>query len=88
MLGHAVANTIPLVASNRVGDEDGQRFYGTSFIADGRGEILAELGRDEEGVAHRRARSRAPGGKERDWFGLLRDRRPDLYGKLVEKQKS
>jgi N-carbamoylputrescine amidase len=83
MLGHAVANTIPLAASNRVGDEGGQRFYGTSFIADGRGELCCELGRAEQGVAiaeldleHWR--------KERAWFGLLRDRRPDLYGKLIE----
>jgi N-carbamoylputrescine amidase len=83
MLGHAVANTIPVAASNRVGDEDGQRFYGGSFIADGRGELCCELGRDEQGVAiaeidleHWR--------NERAWFGLLRDRRPELYAKLVE----
>jgi N-carbamoylputrescine amidase len=83
MLGHAVANTIPLAASNRVGDENGQRFYGTSFIADGRGEVLAELGA-EAGVAI--AELDLPAWrKERDWFGLLRDRRPDLYGKLTER---
>ncbi len=84
MLGHAVANTIPLIASNRVGDENGQRFYGTSFIADGRGDILAELDREQSGVAI--ADLDLPAWrKEREWFGLLRDRRPDLYGKLVEK---
>ena len=75
MLGHAVANTIPLVASNRVGDENGQRFYGTSFIADGRGDILAELG-GEAGRGDRRARfGRLAEGAR--WFGLLRDRRPE-----------
>jgi N-carbamoylputrescine amidase len=82
MIGHAVANTIPVAASNRVGVEDGQRFYGTSFVADGRGEIVGELDREQEGLlvcdldldAWR---------KERDWFGLLRDRRPELYGKLT-----
>lgn len=83
MQGHAVANTIPVAASNRVGDEEGQRFYGTSFIADGRGDILAQLGRDEEGVAVV-ALDLAAWREERAWFGLLRDRRPDLYRKLTE----
>ncbi|MGA1798441.1 N-carbamoylputrescine amidase [Sphingomonas sp. 4RDLI-65] len=83
MVGHAVSNVVPIVAANRVGVEHGQTFYGTSFIADERGDILAELGRDDEGVItatidldivkrHRAA------------FGFFRDRRPDLYGRLVQ----
>jgi N-carbamoylputrescine amidase len=84
MLGHAVANTIPLAASNRVGDEGGQVFYGSSFIADGRGELLAELDRQQEGVALAELDLRA-WRDEREWMGLLRDRRPELYGKLVER---
>ena len=83
MVGHAVSNVVPIVAANRVGTEHGQTFYGTSFIADERGDILAELGRDDEGVItatidldvvkrHRAA------------FGFFRDRRPELYGRLVE----
>ena len=68
MVGHAVSNVVPIVAANRVGVEHGQTFYGTSFIADERGDILAELDREEEGAA----------------FGFFRDRRPDLYGRLVE----
>lgn len=84
MLGHAVANTIPLAASNRVGDEGGQVFYGSSFIADGRGELLAELDREQEGVALAELDLRA-WRDEREWMGLLRDRRPELYGKLVER---
>lgn len=78
MQGHAVANVIPVVGSNRVGTENGQTYYGTSFIADHRGDILAEFGRTEEGVIlasvdldfidrHRAA------------WGFFRDRRPDLY---------
>jgi N-carbamoylputrescine amidase len=84
MIGHAVANTIPVAASNRVGDEGGQLFYGTSFISDGRGEILRELSRTEEGVAIAELDLGA-WREERDWFGLLRDRRPESYGKLVER---
>jgi N-carbamoylputrescine amidase len=89
MQGHAISNVIPVVGANRTGFEpwagypgSGQRFYGSSFICDHRGDLLAELGRDEEGVitasvdldflaAHRAA------------WGFFRDRRPDLYGPLT-----
>jgi N-carbamoylputrescine amidase len=50
MIGHAVSNVVPVVAANRIGDEGGQRFYGSSFIADHRGDKVAELGRGDEGV--------------------------------------
>ncbi|RIJ17551.1 N-carbamoylputrescine amidase [Henriciella mobilis] len=83
MQGHAVSNVIPVVAANRTGDEEGQVFYGTSFIADHAGEIVSELGRDEEGVItaefdldfldrHRAA------------WGFFRDRRTDLYDVLFD----
>jgi N-carbamoylputrescine amidase len=83
MVGHAVSNVVPVVAANRVGTEHGQTFYGTSFIADERGDVLAELDREEEGVItatldlDRVKRHRAA-------FGFFRDRRPELYGRLVE----
>ena len=83
MVGHAVSNVVPVVAANRVGTEHDQTFYGTSFIADERGDILAELDREEEGVIvatldlDRIKRHRAA-------FGFFRDRRPELYGRLVE----
>ncbi len=83
MVGHAVSNVVPVVAANRIGTEHGQRFYGTSFIADERGDIVAELGRDEEGVITATvdvARVR----RHRAAFGFFRDRRPDLYGRLVQ----
>lgn len=84
MAGHAVSNIIPVIAANRIGIEEGlgapQKFYGSSFIADHRGDKIAQLGRDDEGViigefdldflqAHRAA------------WGFFRDRRPDLYSK-------
>jgi N-carbamoylputrescine amidase len=83
MVGHAVSNVVPVVAANRVGVEHGQTFYGTSFICDERGDMLAELDREEEGVIvatldlDRVKRHRAA-------FGFFRDRRPELYGRLVE----
>jgi len=83
MVGHAVSNVVPVVAANRVGTEHGQTFYGTSFITDERGDILAELDREEEGVITATldldlAR------RHRAAFGFFRDRRPELYGRLVQ----
>ncbi|GGB26485.1 N-carbamoylputrescine amidase [Sphingomonas metalli] len=82
MVGHAVSNVVPVVAANRIGTEHGQSFYGTSFICDERGDILAELGREEEGVITATldlARIR----RHRAAFGFFRDRRPELYGRLT-----
>ena len=81
MIGHAVCNIAPVVASNRIGDEGGQVFYGASFIADHRGEKLAELGRSEEGVIVARLDLEAIH-RTRAAFGFFRDRRPELYGGL------
>ena len=83
MVGHAVSNVVPVVASNRIGNEGGQIFYGNSFICDERGDMLAEFGKDESGVlvatldVDQAKRHRAA-------FGFFRDRRPELYGRLVE----
>ncbi|MBK9797493.1 MAG: N-carbamoylputrescine amidase [Holophagaceae bacterium] len=83
MIGHAVSNVVPVIASNRIGLEGDQTFYGHSFITDHRGEKVAELGRTEPGVIladfdlEEIRRNRAS-------FGFFRDRRPDLYG-LISK---
>ncbi len=82
MLGHAVCNVVPVVAANRVGNEGGQVFYGSSFVANQRGEKLAELGRDEEGVALATV-DLAQVRRDRASWGFFRDRRPDLYGPLA-----
>lgn len=90
MQGHAVANVIPVVASNRIGTESlispqngaGQSFYGHSFIANHRGDKVAEFGATEQGVltaefdldyldTHRAA------------WGFFRDRRPEFYASLT-----
>jgi N-carbamoylputrescine amidase len=87
MIGHAVANAVGVVAANRIGTEgDGPgaiTFYGSSFIADARGDKLAELPRDQPGIALARLdlehirRIRAS-------MGFFRDRRPALYRTLTE----
>lgn len=86
MQGHAAANYIPLVVSNRIGLEKGRAteitFYGSSFIAGPTGEIVAELSREEEGVITAAFDFHAIR-RGRDSWGLFRDRRPDLYGALL-----
>jgi N-carbamoylputrescine amidase len=86
MQGHAVANAVPVVASNRIGleDNDGtrQRFYGHSFIADHRGEIVASFGASEEGVLTHTFDLTEIESYRADW-GFFRDRRPDLYAKSI-----
>ncbi|WP_157217696.1 N-carbamoylputrescine amidase [Flavisphingomonas formosensis] len=83
MIGHSVSNVVPVVAANRIGTEQGQRFYGHSFITDERGDFAAEYGAEETGALvasfdldvvkrHRAA------------FGFFRDRRPELYTRLTQ----
>jgi N-carbamoylputrescine amidase len=85
MQGHAGANYVPLVASNRIGVEKGRSgemtFYGSSFIAGPTGEIVAELGRNDEGFAAASFDLDAIAVARASW-GLFRDRRTDLYGVL------
>ncbi|SDU01447.1 N-carbamoylputrescine amidase [Geopseudomonas guangdongensis] len=84
--GHAGANLMPLVASNRVGreEQDGYAitFYGSSFIADAFGAKVAELDEREEGVLlHRFDLDQLE--HTRSAWGVFRDRRPNLYGALA-----
>jgi N-carbamoylputrescine amidase len=82
MLGHAVANAMPVAAANRIGVEGDLEFFGTSFVCDQRGEVQAELGREEEGVATV-AFDRETLERYRANWGFFRDRRPELYRKLT-----
>ena len=94
MQGHAAANILPVVAANRVGEErvspsaenGGQSsalvFYGSSFLTDETGEVLAQADRAEETILYARydfGRIRS----ERLNWGLFRDRRPECYGLLT-----
>lgn len=86
MQGHAAANMMPLVASNRVGEEFGKgfsmTFYGSSFIAGPQGEIVQQAGRSEECVLTAAFDFEAIRAERAGW-GLFRDRRPDLYHPLL-----
>jgi N-carbamoylputrescine amidase len=83
MIGHAVSNVVPVVAANRVGIEGDMSFYGHSFITDERGDLVAEFGDGAEGVLDA-VFDLDMIRKHRATFGFFRDRRPGLYGRLVE----
>ncbi|MGX7951540.1 N-carbamoylputrescine amidase [Tsuneonella sp. HG249] len=83
MLGHAVSNCMPVIAANRIGDEDGAKFYGHSFIADEWGDFLCEYGASETGALTATI-DLARAAKHRAGMGFFRDRRPQLYGRICE----
>ncbi len=87
MQGHAGANLLPLVASNRIGTEPGRKgtemtFYGSSFIADFTGAKVAEADRESEAVLTAEFDLDYVAEMRGSW-GVFRDRRPDLYGPLA-----
>ncbi len=83
MQGHAVSNCMPVIAANRIGSEDGQRFYGHSFIADEWGDLVGEFGADDSGVLIATI-DLARAAKHRAGMGFFRDRRPQLYSRIAE----
>lgn len=86
MQGHAAANVMPVVASNRVGTEQGEKytmtFYGSSFIASHTGEIVAQADRSSESVLTAAFDLEAMRRYRQAW-GVFRDRRPDLYHSIL-----
>jgi N-carbamoylputrescine amidase len=83
MRGHAAANILPVVASNRIGTETAPEgtavtFYGSSFIADQTGQLLAKALRGTEDILTATFDLEMIAALRRSW-GLFRDRRPDTY---------
>lgn len=84
MRGHAVANGLFMAACNRIGKENSVTFYGSSFICDPTGKILAEASRDKDEVIHIEL---DPAVREQyiNLFPLVYQRKPQHYGRLLEK---
>ena len=82
--GHAVANGLPVVTVNRVGDEDGVPFWGTSFVAGPQGELLYEAPNDQEAEAVVEVDMQRSE-QVRRWWPFLRDRRIDAYGDITKR---
>ena len=83
IVGQAISNLVPIVASNRTGVEGEQTFYGHSFVCDHFGDILAELPGSSEGVIVQEL-DLAGAATRRSAFGFFRDRRPELYQRLTQ----
>jgi N-carbamoylputrescine amidase len=87
--GHAAANLMPVVVSNRIGVERACqspdtlyiRFYGSSFIADATGAKVAEADEENEAVITATFDLAEIEEQRNNWF-VFRDRRPELYGIL------
>lgn len=90
MHGHAAANIMPVIASNRIGTEtegdSSMTFYGSSFITDETGALAAEADRESEAVLTATFDLDAIARKRREW-GVFRDRRPEMYETLLSHGK-
>lgn len=86
MQGHSAANLVPVIASNRVGREDGEScaitFYGSSFITDASGAKVAEADEREEAVLTATFDLEQNRRQRLNW-GIFRDRRPELYADIL-----
>jgi predicted amidohydrolase len=90
----AAENRIFLLTANRVGTEGGMEFFGRSQIVGPFGDRLVEAGKEADALvlaeiepseARDKHRAIVPGEYEVDLFG---DRRPELYGAIVEETRS
>lgn len=89
MRGHAAANIVPIVASNRIGSETSgeleMKFYGSSFICDHRGAMLAVADKESEDLLTAELDLDVVRQYREDWH-VFDDRRTDLYGALTTPQ--
>ncbi|MCX6077768.1 MAG: N-carbamoylputrescine amidase [Campylobacterales bacterium] len=87
-MGHAATNTVPIVVANRYGEEIGEtcslNFYGSSFITDYTGAKISEASRDKEEIIYAEF-DLEENAKQREYWGLLRDRREECYGTICKK---
>ena len=81
---HAIANGIPVVAVNRVGQEGEQLFWGSSFVCNGHGRILKQLSSDKEESAVVTV-DLAEKEYYRQTWPYFRDRRIDSYEKIKQR---
>jgi agmatine deiminase len=83
MRGHAIANSVNVVAVNRVGKEDKLQFWGQSFVTDSFGKVLKRASKNKEEVLML-SLDLSLNKKIRDAWGFFRNRRPDTYMKVLK----
>lgn len=96
MQGHAATNLMPVIATNRIGEESVEpceengmqssklNFYGSSFMTDETGELIKSASRDTEEILMTEYDLSDLMAKRLEW-GLFRDRRPEYYGIIAGK---
>ena len=82
--GHAIANSVHVAAINRVGSEGDIRFFGSSFVADAFGNVLARAGETAEEVLIAEV-DLAGNEAIREGWGFFRNRRPETYGAITRR---
>ena len=86
MCGHAAANIVPVISSNRIGKEvsgtNEIEFYGSSFICDHKGKIIKSADKTSESVLTHTFDLNEIRDYRRSW-GVFRDRRTSLYRSLL-----
>jgi N-carbamoylputrescine amidase len=89
-MGHAATNTVPVVVANRYGKEVGEScsltFYGSSFITDYTGKKIAEASRDTQEIIYGEF-DLEENAKQREYWGLLRDRHPNMYRRICKEEE-
>ncbi len=89
-MGHAAANTTPVIAANRIGIEEAESctltFYGSSFMTDYTGAKIAEASRDKEEIIYAEYDLES-NRKHKEYWALFKDRRPECYSALTKKSR-
>ncbi len=88
-MGHAAANTTPVIVANRIGEEQGEScsltFYGSSFMTDITGAKIAEASRDKEEILYAEYDLKK-NAQDKKYWGLFKDRRPEAYQRISERE--
>ncbi len=88
-MGHAAANTTPVIVANRIGEEQGKScsltFYGSSFMTDITGAKIAEASRDKEEILYAEYDLKK-NAQDKKYWGLFKDRRPEAYQRISERE--
>ena len=86
MRGHSIANSLPVIAVNRVGKEGNLNFWGQSFVTDAFGKVLKRANPKKDEIIIQTLDLSMNDTISEDW-GFIRNRRPDTYKKITDKIK-
>lgn len=85
MRGHSIANSLPIIAVNRVGKEGNLKFWGQSFVADAFGKVIKRASNNKDEIIIQELDLSMNDIIGEDW-GFMRNRRPDTYKKIADKK--